>query len=159
MLQLLQVIAAIPVTARSVELVQADDHLGPLAARELEALWAMRRSVARQTIELGHAAWDAVCRGRRRVLSCAATRPRSHISRRPSGGCWRNASRFPERTASSWRRYAIEPKAPLELFLASQAREEAVFLGDAWCFLHLYELSLRGLVRPRFAAAPAPRRS
>jgi hypothetical protein len=32
------------------------------------------------------------------------------------------------------------PKRPPELYLASQAREEAVFLGDAWAWKRLAEL-------------------
>jgi hypothetical protein len=47
------------------------------------------------------------------------------------------------------------PRRPVEVFLASQAAEEAVFLGDTWAFLYLYELGQDGLVRP--LPAPPPR--
>jgi hypothetical protein len=48
------------------------------------------------------------------------------------------------------------PLRPLELFAANQAREEAVFLGDAWCFLFLWELARDGLVAPE-PPPPPPR--
>ena len=38
------------------------------------------------------------------------------------------------------------PKKPLELFVANQRLEDAVFLGDTWCFLFLSELAEAGLV-------------
>src|SRR4029450_5909705 len=55
-LQLLQVLAAADET---VELIQAADHLGPLRADELEALWPERRAVTAATLELARDAWDA----------------------------------------------------------------------------------------------------
>src|SRR5207248_680691 len=39
-------------------------------------------------------------------------------------------------------------RRPPELFAANQAQEEAIFLGDAWCFLFLYELAGEGLLGP-----------
>ena len=48
------------------------------------------------------------------------------------------------------------PLRPLELFAANQAQEEAIFLGDSWCFLHLWELARDGLVAPE-PPLPPPR--
>ena len=39
--------------------------------------------------------------------------------------------------------------------MANQAAEDAIFLGDAWCFLHLYGLAEQGLVEP-VGAGPMP---
>src|SRR5215831_13281613 len=43
------------------ELIQADDDLGPLQANELEALWPSRRPVTEGTRALARDAWDAFC--------------------------------------------------------------------------------------------------
>jgi hypothetical protein len=46
------------------------------------------------------------------------------------------------------------PLRPLELFAANQAQEEAVFLGDTWCFLFLWEVARDGLVAPELPLPP-----
>ena len=46
------------------------------------------------------------------------------------------------------------PLRPLELFTANQAQEEAVFLGDSWCFLFLWELTRDGLAAPELPLPP-----
>ena len=46
------------------------------------------------------------------------------------------------------------PLRPLELFAANQAQEEAVFLGDSWCFLFLWELTRDGLAAPELPLPP-----
>jgi hypothetical protein len=147
-LQLLQILAAIPVdTAGSVELIQSADHLGPLDAPELEALWPSRLTVTSATVELGHRAWRAVCSGEIETMLAEDTSALPQLApalrrlleeRAPLG---RTDRQLLEALADG-------PATPLRLFFANQAREEAAFLGDTWCFLHLHELAKRGLVEP-----------
>jgi hypothetical protein len=51
---------------------------------------------------------------------------------------------------------AERPRRPPELFAASQAREDAIFLGDTWCFLFVWELARDGLARPVGRTLPLP---
>ncbi len=154
-LQLLQILAAIPVdTAGSVELIQSEEHLGPLDAPELEALWPSRVPVTPATIELGHRAWRAVCSTEIETVLAEDTRAVPRLApalrrlleeRAPLG---RTDRQLLEALADG-------PATPPELLAANQAREEAVFLGDTWCFLHLHELAERGFVEP-VAGGPLP---
>ena len=40
------------------------------------------------------------------------------------------------------------PRTPVQLFGANQEREEAIFLGDTWCFSFLCELWEEGRLAP-----------
>ena len=148
-LQLLQILAAVPAeTAGSVELIQANEHLGALDGEALAALWPSRVPVTPDLRVLGHRGWHAVCSGEIEPFlageNVSALPPLAPALRRlleerePVG---RTDRQLLESLAAG-------PATPLELFFANQAREEAVFLGDTWCFLHLYELAERGLVDP-----------
>ena len=158
-LQLLQVLATLPDSADSVELVAAPDFLGPLSADELEQLWAAREPVTRETIQLGRAAWEAVCVDEVEPFLERDTSALPHLDAA--------LRRLVEEQAPLPRtdRQLLEalrhgPRTPVDLFVVNQAREEAAFLGDSWCFLHLYELAERGLVAPAGGGAmlmPPPR--
>jgi hypothetical protein len=60
--------------------------------------------------------------------------------------------RFDEEPARTKRQLlaalADGPRTPAQLFAANQAQEEAIFLGDTWCFLFLYELARDGELAP-----------
>ena len=138
-------LASLPDDASSVELVQTNDFLGPLQPEELEELWTSRRPVTQETIELGRAAWQAVCSDGIEAFLQRDTSVLPHLA--PA------LQRLQEERAPLPRtdRQLLEtlgegPRTPLELFVANQRQEEAAFLGDAWCFLRLYELAERGLV-------------
>jgi Domain of unknown function (DUF1835) len=144
-LQLLQILAALPPAAEAVELVQTSGYLGSLPPDGLEELWATRAPVTPETIELGRAAWQAVCRGAIEQLLARDTSPLPHLApalRR----LLEERDRLPRTDRQLLEALRDGPGTPLELFAANQAREEAFFLGDTWCFLHLYELWERGLV-------------
>jgi len=146
-LQLLQVLAVVPEGARTVELIQADGNLGALTAAELERLWAFRRPVTREFAALGGAAWHAVCadeiepflRRDTSALPYLAPALRRLLEEREP---------LPRTDRQLLRALADGPASPLELFAANQAAEEAIFLGDAWCFLRLYRLAEQGFVEP-----------
>ena len=40
------------------------------------------------------------------------------------------------------------PRTAVQLFLANQEREEAIFLGDSWAYLFVYELWEEGRLAP-----------
>jgi DNA-binding transcriptional MerR regulator len=156
-LQLLQVLAAVNgADAGQVQLVQSDRYLGSLEAEELERLWPARRPIGPGELELARSCWLDVCESR--IDACLA----------------RDTTAFPylaaalrrlqeeRQTVPRTKRQLLQallggPLRAGELFAANQAREEAIFLGDAWCFAHLHELSIAGLVAPvGRAAMPAP---
>ncbi|HEX3455422.1 MAG TPA: MerR family transcriptional regulator [Gaiellaceae bacterium] len=147
-LQLVQILAAVPAHAPgSVELIQSAEHLGPLDEEQLAALWPSRVAIAPATVELGHRAWHAVCSGEVETVLAEDTSALPHLApalrrlleeREPLG---RTDRQLLEQLVAG-------PATPLQLFFANQAREEAAFLGDTWCFLHLHELAERGLVEP-----------
>jgi len=147
-LQLAQILARLPSEpAGAVELVQTDDYLGPLDATALEELSPSRRTVTPEMIELGRAAWEAV---RTNELEAFLQRDSSALPHLAQA--LRRLQEEREELARTDRQLleALRngPATPLALFAASQAREEAIFLGDSWCFLRLYELWERGLVEP-----------
>ena len=124
-----------------------DGNLGALTAAELERLWAARRPVDTRDRCAGARAWHAVCRDEiepflRRDTSAlpdlAPALRRLLEEREP----------LPRTDRQLLRALADGPASPLELFAANQAAEEAIFLGDAWCFLRLYRLAEQGLVEP-----------
>jgi DNA-binding transcriptional MerR regulator len=126
-LQLLQ--ALVLAGDAELELIQADEDLGPLPADELEALWPSRRPVTEGMRALARDTWDAFC----------APEPAGLVELLE-----RDTAALPH-LGSALRRLLEElpdgPKRPPELYLASQAREEAIFLGDAWAWKRLAELA------------------
>jgi DNA-binding transcriptional MerR regulator len=143
-LQLLQALA-LAGDAR-LELIQADTDLGPLQPDELEALWPARRAVSLHTRAVAREAWDAFRAPEPTALAELAGR---ELPALPHFGpaLLRLLEELPDaRTRlSRTERQLLEPllggpKQPVELFVASQAREEAVFLGDAWAWKRLAEL-------------------
>jgi DNA-binding transcriptional MerR regulator len=147
-LQLLQVLSAVPVdTSGPVELIQSTEHLGPLEADALEALWPSRVPVTTATVELGHRAWHAVCSSEFEPLLDEDTSALPQLA-----PALRRLLEEREPLARTDRQLlealADGPRTPLQLFFANQAREQDAFLGDTWCFLHLYELAERGLLEP-----------
>jgi hypothetical protein len=138
-LQLLQVLDLVARAGGHVELIQADRYLGELHAPELEALWPTRAPVTDEQLELAVAAWDAVRRGERLdrdtaglpFLGAALRRLEEH--RPVPDGLSRSERQLLEPLLEG-------PKTPVELFLASQAAEEAKFDGDAWAFARIARL-------------------
>jgi len=133
-----------------VELVQADQHLGSLEAAALERLWPSRRPVGREARELARRTWRGVCSdeiesvGHPELPHLEATLRRLREERAP-------LSRTKRQLLAA---LCHGPLRPLELFAANQAQEEAVFLGDTWCFLFLWELARDGLVAPELPLPP-----
>jgi DNA-binding transcriptional MerR regulator len=141
-LQLLQVLAQIEDDAE-VELVQADDFLGPLDPPALQALWRTRRKLPPVVRRAARKAWHSVTAGDLRVdvpelAYLAPALRRLAEEREPVSRTKRQLLSLLE----------SGPKSPAELFLANQALEEAPFLGDTWCYRFLWELAEEGLVRP-----------
>ena len=143
-LQLLQALAL--AGDAELELIQADEDLGPLHANELEALWPTRRPVTEGMRALARDAWDAFCApepaGLVQLLECD-TAALPHLG----SALRRLLEELPDAETGLTRteRQLLEPlldgpKRPPELYLASQAREEAIFLGDAWAWKRLAEL-------------------
>jgi len=145
-LQLLQVLSQVGETA-DVELVQADDYLGSLDGEALGRLRAESRRLDAATIALARDAWRAVCGGAiRPFIACDTSslpflRPALHRLVEERG-------LLPRTKRQLLRALLDGPRRPLELFVANQALEEAIFLGDTWCFLFLHELARDGLVTP-----------
>jgi DNA-binding transcriptional MerR regulator len=142
-LQLLQVLAR---AHDGVELIQADDHLGPLSADELEALWPRRVAVTAEMLDLAREAWAAF---RAPDPTALAELLEGDSSALPHLGpaLRRLLEELPDATngLSRTERQLLEPliegpRRPFELFLANQEREEAAFLGDAWAWKRLTEL-------------------
>jgi hypothetical protein len=155
-LQLLQILALVDeVEVRPwLELVNVgayegrpDFHgLGELSAPEMASLWPGRRQVEEDVRALARRAWDAVRApdptGLERFLGDdTAALPFLGSALR------RLLEELPETTSGLARgeRQLLEalaagPRRPHELFLASQAREEAPFEGDAWVWRRLHGL-------------------
>jgi DNA-binding transcriptional MerR regulator len=153
-LQLLQILSAIPAdTPGSVELIQTGEHLGPLEADELAALWPSRVPVTSAMVELGHRGWHAVCSGEIEPFLGEDTSALPQLA-----PALRRLLEEGEPVGRTDRQLlealAAGPATPLELFFANQVLEEAAFLGDTWCFRHLYELAQRGLVEPELPVPP-----
>ena len=148
-LQLLQVLSQLGDDAE-VELVQANGYLGPLEAAALERLWPARRALDRDTRSAARRAWRAVCADEIELVTVDGL---PHLQAAL-------ARLLDERAPlSRTKRQLLEalrngPLRPLELFAANQAQEEAVFLGDTWCFLFLWELARDGLVAPELPLPP-----
>jgi len=143
-LQLLQVLAL--TGDAEVELLQADDHLGPLAADELEALWPSRRPVTEEMRATAREAWDAFRAPEPAALAALLERDLAALPHLVAA-LRRLVEELPaaDDGLSRTERQLLEPlldgpKRPHELFLASQAAEEDAFIGDAWAWKRLYEL-------------------
>jgi DNA-binding transcriptional MerR regulator len=143
-LQLLQVLA-LPGEAE-VELIQADDHLGPLQADELEALWPERRPVTGAMRATAREAWDAFQAPEPTALAALLDQDTSTLPHL-ADSIRRLLEELPAASdgLSRTERQLLEPlldgpQRPFELYLASQEREEAAFLGDAWAWKRLAEL-------------------
>jgi hypothetical protein len=148
-LQLLQVIAQLPPTAEA-ELLQADDHLGGRGAPQLEALWPARRPLGAATRDRAREAWAGVSAGDLDQV----------VQELPFLGAALARLAEERATPSRTKRQLLAaladgPKTALQLFFANQAQEEAIFLGDSWAFLFLYELWLDGQLQPR-GGGPMP---
>jgi DNA-binding transcriptional MerR regulator len=144
-LQLLQVLSAIDAPRPGqVELIQSDDYLGALDAPALEALWESRRPVAEETFAVARRAWRSICDG---DLAAAAaetdTLPHLRAAVHRLDEERQPLSRTKRQLLAA---IAEGAQTPLEAFQANQEQEEAIFLGDAWAFADLHELSEDGLV-------------
>jgi DNA-binding transcriptional MerR regulator len=148
-LQLLQALAQLGDDVE-VELVQADDHLGPLEAVALERLWPSRRPVGREARELAREAWRGVCADE---IEPVAVEGLPHLEA-ALARLLEERALLPRTKRQLLAALRDGPLRPLELFAANQAQEEAVFLGDTWCFLHLWELARDGLVTPELPLRP-----
>jgi DNA-binding transcriptional MerR regulator len=148
-LQLLQVLAQLSGEAE-VELVQGDDHLGPLQAAALERLWASRRPVGGEVRELARHAWRGVCADE---VDPVAVDGLPYVQA-ALGRLLEERAPLPRTKRQLLEALREGPLRPLELFAANQAQEEAVFLGDTWCFLFLWELAQDGLVAPELPLPP-----
>jgi Domain of unknown function (DUF1835) len=142
-LQLLQVLAA---AREGVELIQADDHLGPLAAGELEALWPQRVPVTAEMLALPREAWAAFRAPEPTGLAALLDRDTSALPHLGSA-LRRLLEELPDAESglSRTERQLLQPlldgpRRPPELFAANQASEEAPFAGDAWVWKRLAEL-------------------
>ena len=150
-LQLLQILSQLR-DDQDVELVQADEHLGPLGANALEALWKTRRRLDTDTLDLARETWRALCAGETPVAGVRALPHLAPALRRLT------EERAPLRRTKRQLLAALASGAstPLELFAANQSMEEAAFLGDTWCFRFVHELAEDGLLEPADGALPAP---
>ena len=153
-LQLLQALAL--AGDAELELIQADEDLGPLPADELEALWPSRRPVTEGMRALARDAWDAFRAPEPAGLAELLERDTAALPHL-GNALRRLLEELPDARTGLTRteRQLLEPlleglKRPAELYLASQAREEAVFLGDAWAWKRLAELA------PLVEELPAP---
>jgi hypothetical protein len=157
-LQLLQILADSPEDAQEIELIQAAGFLGPLTPSELESLWPKRRAVTAEMLEVAQNAWaafrapepsglDALLTADTSVLPFLAAAVRRLLEELPDH----------ESGLSRTERQLLEPlregpRRPPELFVENQAREEALFAGDAWIWKRLAELV--PLVEPLPAPPP-----
>ena len=147
-LQLIQILSLIErADLIDADLIDAGTFLGPLTADELEALWPRRARVNEEQLTLARAAWDAfrapdptalellVARGTTELpfLGPALRRLLEELPH-ARDGLSRSERQLLEALAEG-------PRRPHELFLASQAREEAAFDGDAWVWRRLAALA------------------
>jgi DNA-binding transcriptional MerR regulator len=153
-LQLLQILSVLGEPAPGqIELVQANDYLGSLDADELARIGETRLAVDTQVVALACDAWRAVCTNE---LDTYLERDTSALPHLDAALRRLREERTP---LARTKRQLLEalrdgPKRPPGLFAANQAAEEAIFLGDAWCFLHLFELSRDGFIAPELPLPP-----
>ena len=138
-LQLLQVISQLRDVA-DVELVQTEHYLGSLDEAGLEALWPARTTLTQETLAQAREAWRGVTQGDLEQHVPAL----SHL-----GSALHRFAEEPSRTKLQLlAALADGPRTALQLFFANQEQEEAIFLGDTWAFLFIYELSEEGRLAP-----------
>jgi hypothetical protein len=146
-LQLLQILDRVTEPTR-VELINIGSFegrpdfkgLGDLNADELESLWPARRAVTEELVRVARAGWGA-------VRSPAPTAIEQFLARDTSvlpflaAALRRQLEELPDVRSGLSRseRQVLEllveqPRSPLQLFLASQEREEVPFYGDAWFY-------------------------
>ena len=138
-LQLLQILSQLgPDT--EIELVQTDHYLGSLEADELERLWPKRRPLDPQTVAAARESWRAIVAGElTRTSGCCP-----HVA-----AALRRIAQEPDRTKRQLLDALTDgPRTAEQLFLANQEREEAIFLGDSWAYLFVYELWQEGRLAP-----------
>src|SRR3954454_13887293 len=152
-LQLLQILSQVK-NGQRVELVQADEYLGPLDVAAIEQLWETRREASIEMFALAREAWRAVCDGEIETVLRRDTGalPYLEAALRRLGEERRPLSRTKHQLLAA---LAEGPKRPPDLFVANQQAEDPIFLGDTWCFRQLHELALEGLVTE--LPAPPPR--
>ena len=138
-LQLLQILSQIgPDT--EIELVQTDQYLGSLDTDELEGLRPGRRPLDPQTVAAARESWRAVLAGDlgQDVPGLPHLAP-----------ALQRFAEEPDRTKRQLLNALVKgPRTPVQLFLANQEQEEAIFLGDTWAYLFLYELWEEGKLAP-----------
>ena len=159
-LLLLQVLTALTgADPGQVELVQAHTYLGSLGSSALEELWPGRAAVPRAAFDEAAAVWRAVCDEDLDSAAALESGALPHL-----GNALRRLRE--ERTQPSRTRRQLlgalgpGPRSASEAYLASQSREAAVFLGDAWAYGELAALADDGLVQAVDATPlpPAPPR-
>jgi DNA-binding transcriptional MerR regulator len=161
-LQLLQILAGSPEDAEGIELIQAGDFLGPLTPAELESLWPERRAVTVEMLETARAAWDAFRSAEPTELEALLECNTSSLPYL-AGAVRRLLEELPdlENGLSRTERQLLEPllegpRTPPQLFVENQAREEAVFAGDAWIWKRLAELAPLVATEAAEALPPPP---
>ena len=143
-LELLQILSA---RGEATELICVGRFLGRLSAAELADLWPLRRAVEPAQAELARAGWDAV---RSPDPTAVERLLHSDTSALPflAAALRRWLEEFPwvGDGLSRTERQALEAveagaRGRKEIFLASQKREEAPYLGDLWLWRRLDELA------------------
>ena len=139
-LQLLQILSQLgPDT--EIELVQTDHYLGSLEARRRSK--GSGRSAGRSTRR----------RSRPRARAGAPSSPATSTRTFRCCRMWLppcvDSPQEPDRTKRQLLDALTDgPRTAVQLFLANQEREEAIFLGDTWAYLFVYELWEEGRLAP-----------
>ncbi len=154
LLQLIDYFASQPGAAGRVSLLQADTHLGPLKPEELAALFPSRHPLSAKQMQLGADAWTAFRAPEpSKIMTFTAGSDLPYVA----PAFRRLLEEFPSTRNGLGRtqRQALEvlesngPMPLPRLFVESQKREEAVFLGD-WSFF-AYARQLASCARPLLA--------
>ncbi len=129
------------------QLIQADVYLGTLSAGQLLELWPERRAVSAAQVASAREAWAAFRGEDPRVLAALAAAG-DHELPMLAPALQRVLEELPGTGAGLARteRQLLEAVAggaqtPVEAFLASQAREQALSLGDLHAFGRIDELA------------------
>jgi hypothetical protein len=154
LLQILDLVGEVGVNAEHLELINVGTFegrpnfkgLGELNADELETLWPLRRPVTEELVALAADAWaafrapeptavESFVGGDTSSLPFVAAALHRLLEELPSveSGLSRSERQLLEALAGG-------PQMPIQMFLASGAREAAPFEGDAWVFRRIAEL-------------------
>jgi hypothetical protein len=172
-LQILSLVAESGAALESIELLivgEVDGRpdfkgLGELSPDDLLALWERRQPLTRDVLDLGASAWTALCGPDPRAIEALLGRDTSAL---PYLGpaLRRLLEELPDTVngLSRTERQALEAieagaQTAGQVFLATGAREEAPFLGDATMWVRLHELGQgeRRLIETATGTAlPAP---